>query len=150
MNNFVSQMKNQNLNYFDWGIWPLFLKGNKNTTPGCSPESCWMTPFCAWWGAVAYHGRRNSDGDPNLWSSVELWSNWYQLLRHHTSSLPSQTCNFWGAHELQASQKRKLSKVSLSDQLQETPENSLISVLMGQPELQEEPDFKNEAVPSWM
>lgn len=110
MNNFVSQTKNQNLDYFNWVIGPLFLKGNKNTAPDCSPESYWTMSFHAWWGAVAHHGRRKSDGDSNPQISVELWSTWFWLLRHHTSSLISQTCIFLGAQELQASQKRKLVK----------------------------------------
>lgn len=103
-------MKNQNLDYFNWVMWPLFPKGNKNTAPDCSPESYGIRPFCTWREAVTYLGRRNSDGDPNPWSSVELWSNWYRLLRHHNSSLKSQTCIFLGAQELQASQKGKLVK----------------------------------------
>lgn len=40
-------MKNQNMDYFSWVIRPLFLKGNKNTAPDCSPESYWMMPFRA-------------------------------------------------------------------------------------------------------
>lgn len=110
MNNFVSQMKNQNLDCFNWVVWPLFLKRNKNTAPDCSPESYWMMSFHARWEEVAHHRRRNSHGDPNPCGSVELWSNWYPLLRHHTSSLLSYTCISLGAEELQASQKGKLGK----------------------------------------
>lgn len=44
--------------------------------------------------------------------------------------------------------ERGASKVFLSEQLQETPESCLISVLIRQPELQEEAEFKNESTPS--
>lgn len=45
--------------------------------------------------------------------------------------------------------ERRASKVFLSEQLQETPENCLIAVLIRQPELQEKAEFKNYSVPSF-